>query len=121
LCDRVGIIDRGRIAAIGAPRELTAQSNALQAVTLVTARPVPKGRLATLPNIDGLVCDGNRARFRTTDAIAALAALTRVLDGQQVEIVDLHVTKGSLEEFFLGLTREEQAPDRSENPGGPGA
>jgi len=105
LCDRVAIIDHGRIAAIGTPRELTARSSAMQTVTLITARPLAENRLATLPAIEGLACDGNRARFRTTDAIATLAALTRLLDGAQVEIVDLHVHKGSLEEFFLGLTR----------------
>jgi ABC-2 type transport system ATP-binding protein len=105
LCDRVAIIDHGRIAAIGTPRELTAQSSALQSVTLITARPLGEQRLGALPGIEGLTVDGNRARFRTADAIATLAALTRLLDGQQVEIVDLHVHKGSLEEFFLGLTR----------------
>lgn len=110
LCDRVAIVDRGQLVAIGSPRELMARANTQQSVVLVTARPVPQTRLALLPAIEGLHCAGNEARFRTIDAIATLAALTRVLDGEQVEIIDLHVTKGSLEELFLGLTRESEPP-----------
>src|SRR3954468_19205056 len=57
LCDRVAIIDRGRIVATGAPRELIAQSNALQTVTLVTTRPLEAARLAALPGVSALTSE----------------------------------------------------------------
>ncbi len=40
LCDRVAIIDHGRIIAMGTPHELMARSQAAQSVTLVTAEPL---------------------------------------------------------------------------------
>ncbi len=107
LCDRLAIIDRGRIVALGAPRELVAQLNAAQSVTLVTAKQVAASRLATLPSIEGLEVEGHSARFRTTDAVALLAALTRLLDTEQTQLVDLHIRKGSLEDVFLRLTSED--------------
>lgn len=116
LCDRVAILDRGRIVATGTPRELMARSNALQAVTLVTSRVVGENRLATLPAIEGLVCVENVARFRTTDAIAVLAALTRVLDAQQIDIVDLQIKRSSLEDVFLGLTRSDHSDAEEQTP-----
>ena len=109
LCDRVAIIDRGRIVASGRPSELIAQSSALQSVSLVTSRPVAEGKLASLPAVSGLTVDpANPAavRFQTGNATASLAALSRLLDETRTELLDLHVRKASLEDVFLGLTRE---------------
>lgn len=107
LCDRVAIIDQGRIVATGAPRELIAQSGRAQSVTLVTARSVESGQLARLPGVSELRCEGNTATFRTTLATETLAAVTRLLADQKNELIDLKVRKGSLEDVFLGLTREQ--------------
>jgi ABC-2 type transport system ATP-binding protein len=116
LCDRVAIIDRGRIVASGTPRELIAQSKGLQSVTLVTARSIPHERLAALPaatNVEilreGALHSGLEARFHTSNSLATLAALTRLLEDTGVELLDLHVRKASLEDVFLGLTR---APEK---------
>ena len=38
LCDRIAIIDRGRIIAAGLPRDLIAESSSSQSVTLRTRR-----------------------------------------------------------------------------------
>src|SRR4051812_2857023 len=54
LCDRVAIIDQGRIVATGTPRELIAQSRGLQSVTLVVSRPMARARLANLPGVSDL-------------------------------------------------------------------
>ena len=104
LCDRIAIIDRGRVAATGTPRELIAGSTALQSVSLVTAQPVERAKLAALPGVRDLQCEGATARFRTATANETLAALAKWLATERVEIVDLHVRKASLEDVFLGLT-----------------
>lgn len=104
LCDRIAIIDRGRVAATGTPRELIAGSTALQSVSLVTAQPVERAKLAGLPGVRDLQCEGTTARFRTAAANETLAALAKWLATERVEIVDLHVRKASLEDVFLGLT-----------------
>jgi ABC-2 type transport system ATP-binding protein len=107
LCDRIAIIDRGRIVASGTPRELVSQLNAAQSVTLVTAKQIARSRLASLPAIEGLEMEAHTVRFRTTDAAAMLAALSRVVDAEQTQIVDLQIRKGSLEDVFLRLTGGE--------------
>ena len=114
LCDRVAIIDRGRIVASGAPHALIAQSKGMHSVTLVTSRPVESGRLAALPGVEELAIDpGHDAmvRFQTSNATATLAALMRLLEETRIDVLDLQVRKASLEDVFLQLTREEGGND----------
>ena len=104
LCDRVAIVHQGKVVAIGAPRDLVAQSSAVQSVTIVTTQPLARERWAAVPDIVDLECSGNTARFRTRAATQVLAALTRVLAEEHIEVVDLQVRRASLTEVFLGLT-----------------
>ena len=111
LCDRVAIIDHGRIVATGTPRELIAGAQGLQTVTLVTADPIEASRLIALPGVSELTATngehalGNDVRFKTSNATATLAALARLLDEMRATVVELHVRKASLEDVFLQLTR----------------
>ena len=108
LCDRVAIIDHGRIVASGTPRELIGQSKGKQWVTLLTHRPIPPGRLARLAAVEQVTEAGGgsaECHFQTANATATLAALTQLLEAEQLEVVALSVRKASLEEVFLQLTR----------------
>jgi ABC-2 type transport system ATP-binding protein len=104
LCDRIAIIDRGRIIAAGPPRSLIAASTALQSVSLATARPLEAAWLAELPGIQDLVCDNLEVRFRTSTISQALVALMRLLDVRGIELTQLQVRKATLEDVFLALT-----------------
>ena len=110
LCDRVALIDQGRIVASGAPHELIARSTAAQLVTLVTAHPVAPAVLADLPGVQDLSCDGSRAQFRTTDLNRTLAALVNLLQAQESPIVELQVRTATLEDVFIELTGSTPAP-----------
>lgn len=104
LCDRIAIIDRGRIIATGSPHELIATSTATQSVTVETSRPLDPSALAQLPGMQDLVCEGPVVRFRTPDVTRTIAALMALLGESGADLVDLHVRKGTLEEVFLALT-----------------
>src|SRR5688500_2032775 len=85
LCDRIAIIDRGRIIASGPPRSLIAASTVMQTVALTTARPVDHALLASVPGVEDLVCEDGTARFRTATISHTIASLMRLLDEQGVE------------------------------------
>ena len=104
LCDRVAIIDHGRIVAIGTPHELNSRSGALPSVSLRTSRPLDRGLLSALPGVQDVVTNGARARFHTSAATRTLAELTRLVAAQEVEISELHLRKATLEDVFLELT-----------------
>ncbi|MEP6914189.1 MAG: ABC transporter ATP-binding protein [Acidobacteriota bacterium] len=104
LCDRIAIIDRGRIVATGTPRELMSRSTAMQSVSLATVQPLDPLWLSALPGVDGLTCDGDRATFRTVEITRTLAELLTLLDARRIEIAELQVRKATLEDVFIELT-----------------
>ncbi len=107
LCDRVAIIDRGRVVATGSPRDLAAGSRRRQAVTLRARGPLAPARLAALPGVSAWEARPDGGSFETEDPAATLAALAPLLAAPGVELLELQVRRASLEDVFLQLTREE--------------
>ena len=107
LCDRVAIIDHGRIVAAGSPRELMAQSQSSQSVSLVTSRPLERDHFLSLPEIGEVNAEGERVRFTTSDVNRTLRELLTLAEAEGVDIVELHVEKATLEDVFLELTGTE--------------
>ena len=110
LCDRVAIIDHGRIVATGSPHELMARAGGLQTLTLVAVPPLPAASLAGLPGVASVEPAGSAVQLRSRDVTATLAGLASVLREQGAEIVDLQVRRASLEDVFLELTRAPKEP-----------
>ncbi len=109
LCDRIAILDRGRVVATGRPADLIAQSSADKSVALTATAPLELAALQDLPAVADAVCDGDHVRFTTSDASASLSALIALLQSRQVGIVELTVSAGTLEDVFLQLTRADAA------------
>ena len=108
VCDRLAIIDHGRIVAIGTPHDLIAQAAGKQSVTLVTVRPVDAALLARVAGAELVTIEGNTAHWQTADATKTLATVAALLAEQGLELVDLQVRKASLESVFLRLTQSNQ-------------
>ena len=113
LCDRIAIIDRGRVIATGAPRELIARSSASQSVTLVTEPGIDGAAVAGLPGASEVRSEGAAVKFRTARPTETLAALAALLAARRLELVELQVKKASLEEVFVGLTKSAAGDDPS--------
>jgi iron complex transport system ATP-binding protein len=105
LCDRVAIIDRGEILAVGEPQALVAEPAALHVVNALTNAAVGAERVATIDAAREISCRGNRIEFQTADATRSIASLTALLQRDGIAIVELHVQRPSLEDVFLRLTR----------------
>lgn len=104
LCDRLAIVDRGRIVATGSPRALVAQSSRRQTIRFQTSVPVPADALAIIPGVERAVVDGVSATLHTDTPGATLAAVTTMLEAQGIAIDELHMQKASLEDVFVDLT-----------------
>ncbi len=108
LCDRLAIIDRGRLVALGTPTELT--SAAAVSETRFTA--VPGLAVATLASVLGLGADAVTevrsgeyvlATEATPEIVADLAAWLR---DEGIRLGELQTGRRTLEEVFLRLTKE---------------
>jgi len=101
LCDRVAIIDQGRIIALDSPEALIKQHFQERAVVF-EAEDVDEEALKSLPGVTHVRHDGTEVTLYTTDAPATLAALVSRDEGEG--LADLHVRRATLEDVFLKLT-----------------
>ncbi len=111
LCDRLAILDHGRIVAGGTPAEVTA--GAVDPCTRFTTS-VPIDATALGARLGRTVAvDGVRAgeyRLAGAPSPALVADLTAWLRDAGVQIVELRTGSASLEEVFLRLTEERELP-----------
>ena len=110
LCDRVAIIDRGRLVAQGTPRELIQRSGHGTRLEVRLAKPVP---LETLKRLDA-VHDCREADgvyfLHAQPAAQALVALIRFLESEDNTLLDLHIAQPSLEDVFVEMTGRKMEP-----------
>ncbi|HEX6927392.1 MAG TPA: ABC transporter ATP-binding protein [Longimicrobiaceae bacterium] len=104
LCDRIAVIDCGRIIATGTPQELIAAAGLHARVFLSADAPLDGELLERLPGVRGVEVRGNEASFEAQRPATALAALTSGLGERGIELVDLTVRQARLEDVYLGLT-----------------
>ena len=107
LCDRVAIIDQGRIVAIGTPHELVSTASGGQAVRFTASQPIDPAALTRLPGLRALRCEGLSGYFETDEAAPVVTALLALLAAQGATLWELEVKRSSLEDVFLKLTRPE--------------
>jgi ABC-2 type transport system ATP-binding protein len=104
LCDHVAIIDRGRLIALGTPRELIEQSGKGTRLEVRVSKPVPIERLSKLEAVlDCREADGTYFLHAQAPA-QAIAALVRLLEAEGSALLDLHIAQPSLEDVFVEVT-----------------
>jgi len=104
LCDRVAIIDHGKVIAQGTPRELKQASANTTRVEVRLAKPASNGTLKTL---DGVVDAREVAGayvLHCQRTAPAIVALVKHLEAEGNELVSLEIATPSLEDVFIELT-----------------
>lgn len=102
LCDRVGIIDHGRLLALDSPARLIDQLDGLSTITCSTSIPVEVVR--DLPGVIGVSGDGDVMRLQTRDILVALEGLLGQSKRLAVPVRSMHVEQPNLEDVFLQHT-----------------
>jgi ABC-2 type transport system ATP-binding protein len=105
LCDRVAIIDQGKIVAIGSPRELQERVFGQSRIEVATAQPMP----ADLPAFEAvakhaLSDDGKTLVVHSTRPARTLPDLIKWIDQKGLELEDIHLKRPTLEDVFIELT-----------------
>jgi ABC-2 type transport system ATP-binding protein len=104
LCDRVAIIDHGKVIAEGSPRELKQRSANTTRIEVRLSKPAANG---TLKNLDGVVdvreVDGAYVLHCQRTA-PAIVGLVKHLEAENNELVSLEIATPSLEDVFIELT-----------------
>jgi len=106
LCDRVAIVDRGRMIALGTPRELVASLGAEHVVEFAVEQGqiLEEAALATLPSVEGVAREDGTWHLTVREVHRAVPALLAALAAHGAEPTHLTTHHATLEDVFVSLT-----------------
>jgi ABC-2 type transport system ATP-binding protein len=104
LCDRVAIMDHGRVISLGTPRELIESLGADQVVDFTVDGDFQGLSLDSLPGVRSVRPKGGGCSLTVSDTGAALPALLSELERQGVKLDSLTTHQATLEDVFVSLT-----------------
>jgi len=103
LCDRVAIIDAGRVVAVDTPAGLAARGPAAgQRMRFRPSEPVDEAALLALPEVRSVERHG--AYLDVTGDSEVIGAVTAYLARRQIIAAELRVEQSSLDDAFIALT-----------------
>jgi ABC-2 type transport system ATP-binding protein len=106
LCNRVAIINHGKLVAIDTPERLRIGAGRFHVVEIGFEKPVAPEALFQLPNVDKVEVTGNRIRIYTENPCSLVASIVDFTRSHSLTMVDLNIQTPSLEEAFVRLTQE---------------
>jgi len=109
MCDRIAIINRGKIAAIDTPERLKSAMKTSQAVE-ITFKEVGvriQKRLEALPSVREVQKRGDKLRLLTEESSKTLKEVWHFIEENDLDPITLNTLGPSLEDVFLRLTGVE--------------
>ena len=109
LCDRVAIVDHGRVIALGSPAELIASLGVGHVITFGTATPPIDSahvstQLAGLRGIRSAKREGESWVLTSSDLHVALPAVLELADTEAFTLTSLTTHTATLEDVFVSYT-----------------
>jgi ABC-2 type transport system ATP-binding protein len=106
-CDRLVLLDRGRIVAMGTPAELKTTKMKGQ-LLLIECEPLGRALdlLQAAPGVLDAAVFGNSIHAVVADAAAAVPALRDLLASREVKVARIEPIPAGLEDVFVSLTSE---------------
>jgi ABC-2 type transport system ATP-binding protein len=104
MTDRVAILLKGKVVAIGSPRELTAKGSGFTKISVRTDQAVLQHNGFALPGVRQHVLREEYDVYYSTDPGPTVTALLDYITSHNDRLIDLRVERPSLEERFLEIT-----------------
>ncbi len=106
LCDRLAIIDHGKVIAQGEPQELIDVYCPQSAIQFEVDIPLDTAVLEQLPGATQVTTEGNEITIYSDDISATMSGVLKFAEGACLnkKLKNLHVRQSTLEDVFLKLT-----------------
>ena len=106
LCDRIAIVDRGQVIALGTPRELIRSLGAEQVVECAVGdgETLPADEVAALPGVIRARSDGALHTLQVTAAHETIPALLALIARRALTLTELRTHSPTLEDVVVSLT-----------------
>jgi ABC-2 type transport system ATP-binding protein len=102
LCDRIAVIDKGRVAALDTPSGLIRRSAGSTVISFTPSAPLDEGDLNALPALASVEHKDGRITLSGTDE--TVNAVITLLARGHITAHQLRVTDATLDDAFLDLT-----------------
>jgi ABC-2 type transport system ATP-binding protein len=106
LCDRIAVINHGRIAATDSPEKLRMQSSGLNSVEVSFDRAIQADELMKIEGVREVKKTGDKMRLYTDQLSLVLDRIVDFTRSKGLKIVSLNTLGPTLEDVFLKLTRK---------------
>ena len=104
LCDRVAIVDHGKVIALGTPRELKARSGDKTRIEARLAKPESDVELRSLDGVTDCRTVNGTYILHCQRPPQAIVSLVKHLEARGNELLGLEIATPSLEDVFIELT-----------------
>lgn len=113
MCDRVAIMNKGKIVATDTPEKLKSTIQKTQSVEVAFDNPPSKiGWLENIPEVDRLQRLGDKFRLYTSDPTVVIHRLVQYSRKNNLQFVSLNTVGPSLEDVFVRFTQNSEVPSR---------
>jgi ABC-2 type transport system ATP-binding protein len=106
LCDRIAIINHGKIAAIDSPEKLRLRSSGLQSIEVSFDQAVKADELAKVYGINDVKKMGDKIRLYVDEPGVVINELVDFARSKKLKIISLNTLTPTLEDVFLKLVKE---------------
>jgi len=108
LCDRIAIINHGRIAAIDSPENLRMKSSSLKSVEVSFSKTVSTNELSKILNVMQAKKIGDKIRLYTDEPHDVISRLIDYARSKGLTIISLNTLAPTLEDVFIKLIKEHK-------------
>ena len=108
LCDRIAIINHGKIAAIDSPENLRMKSSGLKSVEVSFNKPVSANELSKIPNVMQVKKIGDKIRLYTDEPHSVMNSLIDYARSKGLTIITFNTLAPTLEDVFIKLIKEHE-------------
>ncbi|HEX5105182.1 MAG TPA: AAA family ATPase, partial [Pirellulaceae bacterium] len=119
LCDRVAVVDHGKVIALGTPAKLIAELGGEHVIDFALAAgsaAADEAELSRLPSVRAVRCDAERYTLSVAQPHIALPALLSLLTTQGRPLAHLTTRHATLEDVFVSLTGRHLEEPQVEEP-----
>ena len=104
LCDRVAVVDRGKVIALGTPAELIASLGGQQVIAAQLDGALADGELSALPGVHRVTRAGGIVSLAVEKLHQTLPALLALAQARGAALTQLSTHQATLEDVFVNLT-----------------
>ena len=107
LCDRIAIVDHGKVIALGTPAELIRSLHAADVVELLSAPELPEDELRRLPGVSDVHRRGPNWALAVHSVTESVPPLLAAVEKAGARLAHLSTHRATLEDLFVALTGRE--------------